>query len=83
MLYFTNNSLNVALESNIAINLLRDSCLSQKKLSNGFSLLLSFRDFYANALCKNSSSEDALWQPVIFERFALLRRYLYIDKGRA
>ena len=52
-----------------------------KKSSNSFSLLLSFRDFSANVLCKNSSSEDALRQPVIYERFALLRRYLYFDKG--
>ena len=82
MLHFTNNPLNVALKSNIAIDLLCNSCFSEKKLSNSFSLLLSFRDFSANALYKISSSKDALWQLVFIERFALLRRYLYFDKGR-
>ena len=83
VLYFTNNSLNVALESNVATALLRDSCLSMKKLSNSFSLLLSFCDFSENAFFKNSSSEDAVSQPAIFERFALLRRYFYFNKKRA
>ena len=47
-----------------------------KKLSSSFLLLLSDRDFSANVLYKNSTSEDALWQPVIYERFALSRQYL-------
>ena len=49
VLYFTNNSLNVVLEGNVAMALLWDSCSSLRKLFSNFLLLLCFRDFSANA----------------------------------
>ena len=72
VLYFKNNSLIVVLESNEAIDLLWNSCPFLRKLTNSFSLLLSFRDFPANALPNNLSLQDALWQSETFRTFRIL-----------